>query len=143
MENERNISAFRAFIESRCPRCRKGKMFSHKAYDLRNYQKMNVYCTECGLRYELELGFFWGAMYVSYMMNVALCVSLGVATYYLLNDPAVWVYILIIVGAIILFSPLTFRYARVMFLHLFSPIHFDENAIFKHLHRKTKDPNLN
>lgn len=136
-------SGLRAFIECRCPRCREGRMFSHRPYDLKNYQKMNAYCPECGLRYELEVGFFWGAMYVSYMLNVALGVTLGVLTYYLLDDPDVWVYILILVSAIIIFAPLTFRYSRVMLLHLFSSIHYDESAIFKHLNRKVKDPKLN
>lgn len=30
---------------------------------------MNRNCSECGLKYELETGFYWGSMYVSYALS--------------------------------------------------------------------------
>ncbi|WP_338092188.1 DUF983 domain-containing protein [Solitalea lacus] len=88
---------------------------------------MHQNCPVCGLRFEIEPGFFWGGMYVSYALNVAQSVTLGVATYVLLNDPSPWVYLSIIIGAIIFFMPFNFRYGRVLMLHFFSPVRFDES----------------
>lgn len=64
-------------------------------------------------------------MYFSYALNVAQSVVLGFATYYFLNNPAAWVYLTIIIGAIFLFMPLNFRFGRVLMLHLFAPVHYD------------------
>lgn len=36
-----------------------------------------------------------------------------------------WGYVIPIVGSLILSSPITYRYARVLMLHLFSPVTFD------------------
>ncbi|MND31568.1 hypothetical protein D3C80_221260 [compost metagenome] len=100
-------------------------MFKYPTYNLANYQKMYTNCPVCGLRYEIEPGFFWGGMYFSYALNVAQSVVLGFATYYFLNNPAAWVYLTIIIGAIFLFMPLNFRFGRVLMLHLFAPVHYD------------------
>ncbi len=82
---------------------------------------MHTHCSRCNLRYEYEVGFFWSAMYIGYSMNVATSVILGVLVYFLLNNPNEWVYISIIVAAIILSMPFTFRYGRVILLYIFAP----------------------
>ena len=119
------LSKTQAIIQQKCPRCRKGDMFIHSTYDLGKFQKMHRNCPVCGLHFELEPGYFWGAMYVSYALNVAQSVTLGILTYYLLNDPVAWVYLTILIGAIFLFMPINFRLARVLMLHWFSSIKFD------------------
>jgi uncharacterized protein (DUF983 family) len=82
-------------------------------------------CPVCKLHFEIEPGFYWGAMYVSYAISCAILIILGGATLILLNDPDFWVYMAIIIPAFILASPLTYRYARIMMLYWFSPIRFD------------------
>ncbi|POY35647.1 DUF983 domain-containing protein [Solitalea longa] len=119
------ISKFQAIVQQKCPRCHQGNMFVHPSYNLIAYQKMHSNCPVCGLRFEIEPGFFWGGMYLSYALNVAQSVTLGIATYFLLGDPSPWVYLSIIIGAIFLFMPINFRYGRVLMLHWFSPIKFD------------------
>ena len=92
---------------------------------------MHEYCLVCGLRYELEIGFFWGAMYVGYAFNVALSVNLGIAVYVFGHNPDVWVYMSAIILGIILTYRLNFRYARILLLHMFAPkfdITFIENT---------------
>ncbi|MBU6274968.1 MAG: DUF983 domain-containing protein, partial [Bacteroidetes bacterium] len=48
-------------------------------------------CPHCGFHFEIEPGFFWGAMYISYAFSVAVSVIFGVATYVVFDDPALWV----------------------------------------------------
>ncbi len=113
-------SKFSSMLNCKCPRCKEGDVFIHSAWSKR-YNEMNKNCPKCGLRYEYELGFFWGAMYIGYAISVAISVTLGVATYVLLDNPDTWVYLSIIIGAILLTSRLNFRYGRMVLLYLFAP----------------------
>lgn len=88
---------------------------------------MNKTCDVCGLEFEIEPGFFWGAMYVSYAISVATAATSAVALYVLLHDPEAWVYISTIITLIVLLSPLSYRYSRVLMIYFFSPIKFDRS----------------
>jgi uncharacterized protein (DUF983 family) len=79
----------------------------------------------CGLRYEVEPGFFYGAMYISYGMTVGFMVTMLIAIFVLGNDPDLWVYLAIIIPLNLLCVPLFFRYARVLMLHWFAGIKYD------------------
>lgn len=114
-----------AFLDLRCPRCHQGKLFSYPAYRLTKYAVMPERCPVCEVAYEPEPGFYWGAMFVSYAFSVACFAVGGVATYYLFNDPAVWVYVLMVTGFVLLTAPLTLRYSRAIMLYLFGFIAYD------------------
>ena len=68
------VSAVKSMATCKCPRCRKGKVFIHSNPYHRKFDKMEDKCSECGLVYEMEQGFWYGAMYVSYAFGVALAV---------------------------------------------------------------------
>ena len=51
-------------------------MFQQKnPYKLKGFMKMYDHCTECGQQFEIEVGFYYGAMYVSNALAVALSVA--------------------------------------------------------------------
>jgi uncharacterized protein (DUF983 family) len=114
-----------AIIEGKCPRCQSGKMFKHNAVS-KSFMQMFDDCPVCGLHFEIEPGFFWGAMYVSYAFTVAIMIILGLAVLYIGNDPDFWVYIGVIIPTFILAAPFTYRYARIFMIHYFSSIGFEE-----------------
>lgn len=87
---------------------------------------MNEQCPVCGLHYEIEPGFFWGAMYVSYAITTGMMLVLGALTYLIGSNPDFWIYMIVICGAVITGSPFVFRYSRVLLLYLFSQIRFDK-----------------
>jgi hypothetical protein len=92
-------------------------------YGLRS-QKTNEHCPHCKMRFEVEPGYFYAAMYVSYALNVAEGVSIGILTYLITNRldfEYVWLYITTVIGGCILLSPFNFRYSRVILLHWLSP----------------------
>ena len=110
-----------AIIKAYCPRCRRGEVFNGPVYGL-SFQKMNDVCPKCGLRFEVEPGYFYAAMYVSYAFNVAQIITVGVATFYLSGgSDSPWLYIGVIFAAIFLCAPFNFRYSRVILLHWLSP----------------------
>ena len=60
----------------KCFRCRAGDMFQDKSsYHLKNFLKMNENCPVCEQPMEIEVGFYYGTSYVSYVLTVALSVA--------------------------------------------------------------------
>ncbi|WP_223808659.1 DUF983 domain-containing protein [Rufibacter hautae] len=114
-----------AGLEMKCPRCHQGPMFSHSALNLGKFDQMPEKCPVCGFRYEVELGFYWGAMYMSYGLSVVIVFLVGISLYFLANDPPTWVYLTTVAGTILVFTPFLFRYARVMMLYFFGSVSFD------------------
>jgi len=117
------LSKFQAVLQCKCPRCRKGDIFTGNAYSFR-LQKTNINCPHCNLKFEREPGFFYVAMFVSYAMNVAEIITIGVASY-ILGLPLVyenlWYYVALILSGVLLLSPINYRYSRVILLHYLTP----------------------
>ena len=106
-------------INQQCPRCRKGKLFKHGAYNLKSFAVMHDECPCCGQRYHLEPSFYYGALYVSYGLQVMIFASVSVALYVLFdNAPLSWYLIGVTALALILF-PLVFRLSRSIWIHIF------------------------
>jgi uncharacterized protein (DUF983 family) len=106
--------------KNKCPRCQEGDFFKNsKAYKLGTFTEMNINCSSCGLKYEIEPGFFYGAMYVSYALNVAWFVTLWVATSVLVPEMTKMTQFLIIALSMITMYPLMYRYARLLYTNIF------------------------
>ena len=118
-------SKFTALLQAKCPRCRRGNMFSHSALNITKFDKMPEYCPVCHFRFEVEPGFFWGAMYFSYAFSVGIIITVGVLLYYLAHDPSTGVYLAVVTGVILVTTPLLFRYARVLMLYMFGSVKYD------------------
>lgn len=118
------VSWAKALTECRCPQCREGMMFMHPGWQLHKATRMHETCPHCGLKFEIEPGFFWGAMYFSYAFGVALSVIFGVLAWWFFEDPAIWVYMVMIFTPLLLLSPLSMRYSRVLMLYLFGEISY-------------------
>ncbi|MEO6499031.1 MAG: DUF983 domain-containing protein [Mucilaginibacter sp.] len=114
------IPQFKAFVQAKCPRCRRGDMFANGMYNLTG-QNMYKTCPHCGMTYEREPGYFYVAMFVSYAMNVAEMITLAVATHTLTGSMNPWLYVGVLLGSILLLSPFNFRYSRVMLLYWLTP----------------------
>jgi uncharacterized protein (DUF983 family) len=106
-------------VTNKCPHCHQGKVFeSNNPYSFKNGLKMNTTCSECGLKYEREPGFFYGALYVSYAFSSGIFITL-----YLLD--AIWIHMdtilllsLVIIGIIGLY-PFSFRWGKALWLNFF------------------------
>ncbi len=113
-----------AILAGKCPRCRKGDMFPYRPYDLKRFSRMNRQCPSCGLVFETEPGFFYGAMYVSYAFSVFILFLMGLVVYLLFEDPPVWVYGIFASLPILILHPFIYRYSRIVYIHLFGGIHY-------------------
>jgi len=114
-----------SIIKCKCPRCQSGDMFLSGALT-KKFMAMNHECPHCKLLFEIEPGFFWGAMYISYAFTTGIMLVMGALVYFIGNNPDTWIYLSFIIGSFLLLTPFTYRYARVLMIHLFSPIRFDK-----------------
>jgi uncharacterized protein (DUF983 family) len=103
-------------------------MFISTKYDLKRFDKMHKQCEKCGQDFEVEPGFYTGAMYVSYVFSVAIFVIVGFFLFVFLNDPEIYVYVLTILLTIVVLFPVLFRYSRVIYLHLFGGVNYDPDS---------------
>lgn len=112
-----------ALLHTKCPRCRRGDMFQGMMYS--PSAKINKNCPHCGFEFEIEPGYFYAAMYVSYALNVAESVTFGIGTYILTGSNNPWLYLATILGGCLLLAPFNFRYSRVILLYWLSPkVHY-------------------
>jgi uncharacterized protein (DUF983 family) len=106
-------------INNKCPRCHKGRIFENNfAYNLKNGLKMNPGCSQCGLKYEKETGFFYGAMYVSYALMSGILIIWFLSDLLWLHFEALTLASLVVCTMIALF-PVVYRWARIIWLNFF------------------------
>lgn len=109
----------RSILFSFCPRCRKGPMFGpFKLFSPLKSNKMHSSCSNCKLVYSLEPGFFFGAAYVSYGLNMAWIIPLFILEYVFLDFSYELIILSILVLGLIL-TPFIFRLSRSIYLHIF------------------------
>jgi uncharacterized protein (DUF983 family) len=124
-------------LHCKCPRCRRGDMFKGAVYNFGS-NTIQEFCSHCRFRFEIEPGYFYAAMYVSYSLNIMYGGILWTATYMLTHSESPWLYISVILGGCFLLSPITFRYSRVFLLYWLSPkVHYQP-----HLDNDDPDKNL-
>ena len=125
MENLTIPTKFQSALHAKCPKCRTGNMFTGAMYGF-GTQKMNEACPHCGFTFEIEPGYFYVAMFVSYAMNVAEMVTFAIALHTLTGSNSPWMYLAVLFGVAIILSPFHFRYSRVVLLYWLTPgVHFD------------------
>lgn len=109
-----------SIFKNKCPKCHEGQFFeSNNPYNLKNFSKMPDECTVCGQKYEPETGFYYGAMYVSYAFGVAIFVAVWVSTSLLFPDMSVYLTIGLVLAALVLLFPVSFRLARLVWINIF------------------------
>lgn len=118
--------------KQKCPACHKGDFFIHPhGYRLKDTGTINEICEKCGQRFTLEPGFYFGAAYVSYALNVALMVSCAVAVYVLIEETKPEYYLASIIGMTLLLFPGIFRMSRIIWATMFIPYGGEEKQYKK------------
>jgi uncharacterized protein (DUF983 family) len=110
-----------SFFMCQCPRCGQEKVFKHSPFKLTKFSETQDACSVCKLVYAPEPGFFFGAMYWSYAILVALIVNLSILTWFMgWFEQTVF----IIPTVIIILLPFIFRYSRMLMLYVVYPVMF-------------------
>jgi uncharacterized protein (DUF983 family) len=127
-ENKRPTpNALWSIFTNKCPRCRRGAMFTNKsAYrnlSLKHIFAMPEVCEECGQKYDMEPGFWYGTSYVSYALTVAISVATFVAWYVLIgvsvSDSRIFWWLGTNAVILLVAQPWLMRLSRVLYIRFF------------------------
>ena len=112
---------------NKCPRCQEGDFFVRPAgFRFKDNLKMHESCSNCGLKYMIEPSFFYGAMYVSYAITVAMAVAVFVICQ--LFDLSLVTSLISILVVLILANPFIMRISRLLYINLFISFKPEEGA---------------
>ena len=115
-----------SILTGTCPKCHRENMYINKnPYNLAETMKMHERCSHCGTRYKMEPNFFFGAMYVSYGVAVAVGILIFLVAYFAFGAKIKSAFIAIFVGLIAL-MPWVTRVSRNIYINMF--IDYDPNA---------------
>lgn len=108
----------KSVVLNRCPRCHSGKMFlTNNPYSYDAF-KMHDTCSCCHLKYEMEPGFFYGAMYVSYALTSGIFIVWFFVNHFLM-DTTPGILITLVISSILLLFPVLYRTARLIWINFF------------------------
>ena len=111
-----------SILFNKCPKCHIGSFWATNNPFI-NMFFSNKYackkCKNCSLTYELETGFWYGSMYVSYAISVGVMLLFWTLTNFFYPLIDVINEILIIVIAILLVSPLNYHISRLIWINFF------------------------
>jgi len=80
---------------------------------------MNAHCPHCNLKFEREVGYFYGAMYVSYGLQTGLITLLYTLNMFWWNMPPLSL-VFIIIALVFALFPVTFRWSRIIWIASFT-----------------------
>ena len=115
-------SRFYGIIKNLCPKCQSGR-FWKESNPYKNIFDKNLgncdSCDNCHFKYEIEPGFWYGAMYVSYGLAIVFSVLIYMLLVNINNDIEVFNQFLIISISILLISPVNYFYSRIIWINFF------------------------
>ncbi len=119
------MKKLKSIFRFKCPRCHQGEFLdTRNVYDLKKAGDLKENCSHCGLKYEREVGFYFGAMYVAYALAVALFVTCWVATTVLYPNYEAMTLVWIVIGASLLTGPILYALSKIIWINLF--VHYDK-----------------
>lgn len=108
-----------SILNNKCPECHEGDFFLSNPYHFATIGEMYENCPSCGLKYTKEPGFYYGAMYVSYSIGVAIFVTAWAITWILGLSLSVFNLFLIVSGILIIGTPYIYHLSKIIWSNLF------------------------
>lgn len=116
-----------SILKSKCPHCQEGDFFQNKGF--KGIGAVPERCPVCGESLNLEPGFYYGAMYVSYGMGVVLLVAVWVAFAVLAPDANPAVIVAVIMLALVLLGWKIYKLSRIIWANMFFNYKGNESAV--------------
>ena len=112
-------SKLNSILTGTCPKCQNESMYKVKnPLNLSKVLDMNEKCSHCNLKYQIEPSFFYGAMYVSYGLNVAIGIATFIISTVFLNASLGQSFSAIVIASLVL-QPFVLRLARNIYINMF------------------------
>lgn len=101
----------------RCPRCRRGDLFPTSSFSFAKPFEQYEHCPACAQNYFPEPGFYYGAMFISYIGSGFFCLGFVMVLKWVLGWSMVASFAALIAVAALLFV-WWFRFSRSTYFHL-------------------------
>ena len=102
-----------------CPQCQESHMMIANPYRFSTMGEVKDKCEVCGLDLKPEPGFYYGAMYVSYALGVAVFVSIWASCNWFFDNVGVWTQISLVLIALIGLGPYLYALSKVIWANFF------------------------
>lgn len=108
-----------SILTGSCPVCHSHSMYVRRnPYVLSETLKMHDRCPHCDTKFKIEPSFFYGAMYVSYGVGIAIAIATFLIGYFVLDLDRLGLF-LVIAGTMIFMLPIILRISRNIWINLF------------------------
>ncbi|MCI5057189.1 MAG: DUF983 domain-containing protein [Flavobacteriales bacterium] len=108
-----------SIFKLKCPHCHEGPFFEKSLLSWKAMGKVNSKCPNCGNSNNKEPGFYYGAMYVSYGLGIALFVTIW-AAFTIFSPNYSWVSLLVTLVLIQLLSfPVIYGLSKIIWANFF------------------------
>jgi uncharacterized protein (DUF983 family) len=113
-----DIQLMKSILTMKCPRCRKTHLFDKTGlFVYRKILQMPENCSNCELKFEMEPGFWLGALWPSYPLLLIIEIPfLIMALYSTLGSP--WISFALMILAFLIFWPVFLRIGRSIWIHI-------------------------
>lgn len=109
-----------SIFRMKCPRCHESDLFVNKnPFKIDGFFDMPEKCPTCLQKFEMEPGFYYGAMYVSYAVCIAYLVSVWVALLVLYPSFTLEFYLIAGIGSMVILTPYIFKISRAIWINFF------------------------
>lgn len=125
--------SFLSMWKYKCPRCRKGDIFE-KPFKLSDPLKMPHSCEYCGQKMEPEPGYYYGAMFLSYIAYSLFMLPIALALVFLVGLSIELSIVLVILFSVLFFFRIL-RGSRSLWIHMM--VRYNPNAEAQFQKRKT------
>jgi len=106
-----------SILTCKCPGCRKHSMFTGKTFDFKNLGKVYKTCPNCRTDLYIEIGFYWGAMYLAWGIS-AMIALFQFLLYHNVFKFNFWITITIFIIVQLLISPYIYRLSKSLWVHI-------------------------
>ncbi len=102
----------------KCPKCHEGDLYKAPLSAFKGIYNMHEECSHCHQKFNLEPGFYWGAMYIGYGFSSAYMLSTMTLMLWLTDLSINQSFGIAVVGAIFI-VPIIARLARAVWINIY------------------------
>lgn len=110
-------SKLNSIVSLKCARCHTGDLFPTGSFSFKRPFEMNKTCSHCGLNFEPEPGFYFGAMFISYIVSGWFCIFFILFFHWVL-DWSLNASFALLLGILAIIFVWFFRFSRSLWLHI-------------------------
>ncbi len=104
-----------SIFKFKCPKCMEGNLYETRSFSFKKSFEMHDHCPVCNQDFEPEPGFYYGAMFISYIFTAFFCIGF-LLVFHWVFDFSLMASFGMLVAFIAIFFVVIFRLARSVWI---------------------------